>query len=72
MDDGFFVFEVAALLLGVSGVDGFWVVIRNESSFAELIGERFGSADKIVKILEFCCNSFNAEANANLAFFLCL
>ncbi len=71
-DDGFFIFEVAALLLRVLGLDGFWIVVMYESSIAQLIGERFGSADKIVKILEFCANSFNAEVNAIFARNLCL
>ena len=71
LDDGLLVFVVLTLLLLVVGRDAFGVVIRNESSVAKLIGERFGSADKVVKILEFRANSFNAESNAIFAFSLC-
>ena len=71
-DDGLFVFFVFAALLLVVSVDGFWVVIRNESRVAELIGEWFCAANKVVKVLEFGADSFNAESNASFAFCLCL
>lgn len=71
LDDGLLVFEVLALLLLVVRGDAFWVVIRNDSRVSKLIGERFGSSDKVVKVLEFCTNSFNAESNAIFAFSLC-
>lgn len=52
-DDCFFAFEFVAFDLVVFCGDGGGVVIRNESRVAELIGERFGSADKIVEVLKF-------------------
>ena len=71
-DDGFFVFEVLAFLLGVVGLDGFGIVVRNEARVAELIGEGFSSANEVIEILEFGADSFNAESNAIFAFCLCL
>ena len=50
-DDRFFAFEFVAFDLVVFCGDGSGVVVRNESRVAELIGERFGSADKIVEVL---------------------
>ena len=70
--DGFFVFFVAALLLGVSGTDGLGVVVRNESRVAKLICERFCSANEVIVVLEFGTDSLNAEINAIFAFCLCL
>ncbi len=71
-DGSFFIFDAVAFLLVVFCCDGGGVVVRNESSISELIGERFGSADKIVKVLKFGTTSLNDEANAMAAFFLCL
>lgn len=71
-DDCFFAFEFVAFDLVVFCCDGSGVVIRNESRVAELIGKRFGSADKIVEVLKFGTTSLNEEANAMAAFFLCL
>ena len=71
-DDRFFTFEFVAFDLVVFCGDGSGVVIRNESRVAELIGKRFGSADKIVEVLKFGTTSLNEEANAMAAFFLCL
>lgn len=71
-DDGFFVPFVFTLLLLVVGVDGFWVIVRNESRVSKLIGKRLRPSDEVIEVLEFGADSFNAEINASFAFFLCL
>jgi hypothetical protein len=70
--DSFLILEVFALLLGVVGTDGFWVIVTNESSIAELISEGFCAANVVIEILEFGANSLNVEINASFAFCLCL
>ncbi len=67
----FFVF-VFAFGLDEFGGDGGWVIVRKDASIAQLIGERFGSSNKVVEVLEFCSSSINAERNAEAARFLCL
>ncbi len=71
-DDRFFVCPVLASLLRVVGVDGFWVIIVNESRVSKLIGKRFRASNEIIEVLEFDADSFNAESNALFAFCLCL
>jgi hypothetical protein len=71
-DDRFFVCPVFASLLRVVGVDGFWVIIVNESRVSKLIGKRFRASNEIIEVLEFGADSFNAESNAPFAFCLCL
>lgn len=61
-----------ALLLVVRGVDGSGVIVRDEMKVAKLVGERFCSAHEVIEVLEFGCNSRNAEINASFARFLCL
>ena len=61
-----------ASLLVVGCVDGSGVIVRNEARVSELICERFCSANKVVKVLEFGTDSFNAEMSASFAFCLCL
>ena len=71
-DDGFFVPFVFTLLLLVVGVDGFWVIVRNESRVSKLIGKRFRPSDEVIEILEFGTDSLNAEINAIFARCFCL
>lgn len=54
------------------GDDGSRVVVRDDTKVSKLVGERFCSAHEVIKVLEFCGNSFNAESNAVFAFCLCL
>ena len=72
LDDGLFVFEVLALLLGVACADGLWVIVMYESSIAKLIGEAFCAANEVIEVLEFGANSLNVDINASFAFCLCL
>ena len=72
LDGDFFTFDTAAFLLVVLGGDGGGVVIRNDSSISQLIGEGFGSANEVIKVLKSGATSFNEEANAIAARFLCL
>ena len=71
-DDCFFFGSLFAFCLREGCVDCGGIVIRKDASVSKLIGERFGSTDIVIKVLEFGADSFKAEINASFAFCLCL